>query len=201
MTRPAWLSAALDLAKPLMRRFEGFRSRPYLCPAGVATIAFGATRYPDGRKVTLKDKAVSREEGEAILDHDAGVFLQAAAAISPVLRSSPERLAAIGDFCFNLGTTRYKGSTLRRKVDAEAWDEAAEQLLKWVFGGGRKLPGLVLRRQAEVELLKRALQAANDDAPLSADERAQLVALLIRLKAGSDDPIGELLQFLEARAA
>lgn len=205
MSLPAWLAAALELAKPLQRRFEGFRSRPYLCPAAVATIAYGATQYEDGRKVTLADPPVTRERGEALLDHDSAVFIRAAAALSPSLKHSPERLAAIGDFCFNLGTTRYKASTLRRKVDAGEWGEAVEQLEKWVFGGGRRLPGLVDRRKAEGALILKSIKAAmaapatSPAGPLTA---ADLAALITQARSNDNaDPIGELLRLLQARAA
>ena len=69
------------------------------------------------------------------------------------MASDRARLSAIADFCYNLGTTRYKSSTLRRKVRDSDWLDAADELQKWVWGGGRKLPGLVLRRQAEAALL------------------------------------------------
>lgn len=74
--------------------------------------------------------------------------------ISPVLARHPEALCAIADFAYNLGTARYKASTLRRKIDAEDWDGAEEQINRWVFGGGKRLPGLVLRRAAEAALLQ-----------------------------------------------
>jgi lysozyme len=65
----------------------------------------------------------------------------------------PTRLAAITDFAFNLGLGRLQTSTLRRKVNAEDWEAAKEQLMKWTRGGGRVLPGLVRRRDAEAKLL------------------------------------------------
>jgi lysozyme len=57
------------------------------------------------------------------------------------------------DFAYNLGVARYRGSTLRRKIDEQDWDGAKEQLALWVRGGGRVLPGLVRRRAAESALL------------------------------------------------
>jgi len=63
------------------------------------------------------------------------------------------RLAALADFSYNLGLTRLKGSTLRRKVLAGDWDAAAVEIRKWTRGGSRVLPGLVLRREAEARLL------------------------------------------------
>lgn len=73
----------------------------------------------------------------------------------PVLATEPEnRLAAIVDFTFNLGAGRLQTSTLRRRVNQRDWAEAARELRRWVHGGGKVLPGLVARREAEVQLLQ-----------------------------------------------
>ena len=72
---------------------------------------------------------------------------------SPRLIANPQALGAITDFAYNLGVPRYRASTLKRRVDAQDWEGAATELHKWVYGGGRKLPGLVRRRQAEADLL------------------------------------------------
>ena len=63
------------------------------------------------------------------------------------------RLAAIVDFTFNLGAGRLQTSTLRRRVNQRDWGAARQELRRWVYGGGRVLPGLVARRFAEVEIL------------------------------------------------
>ena len=133
----------------LIRRFEGCKLKAYLCPAGVWTCGWGAT----GPDVT-KGTSWTQEQADARLNKDAATFMVAACAQSPVLWFDENKRAAITDFCFNLGMTRYKASTLRRKVNAGDWEGAQEELQKWVWGGGRKLPGLVLRRQAEARLLK-----------------------------------------------
>jgi lysozyme len=44
-------------------------------------------------------------------------------------------------------------STLKRKINVQDWEGAAEQLMLWTKGGGRELPGLVKRRKAEKELI------------------------------------------------
>lgn len=133
----------------LIRRFEGLRLKAYLCPAGVWTCGWGAT----GGDIS-KDTQWTQEKADARLHQDAAVFMSGACAQSPVLWFDENKRAAITDFCFNLGMTRYKASTLKRKVNAGDWEGAQEELQKWVWGGGRKLPGLVARRQAEALLLK-----------------------------------------------
>ena len=72
----------------------------------------------------------------------------------PVLATEPEqRLAAIVDFTFNLGAGRLQTSTLRRRVNQRDWAAANSELRRWVYGGGKVLPGLVVRREAEFMLL------------------------------------------------
>jgi lysozyme len=72
----------------------------------------------------------------------------------PVLAAEPEgRLAAIIDFTFNLGAGRLQTSTLRRRVNQRDWTAAANELRRWVYGGGKVLPGLVARREAEIALV------------------------------------------------
>ena len=94
------------------------------------------------------------EEGEADLATDMANALKATLRYCPVLTTEPEtRLAAIVDFTFNLGAGRLQASTLRRRVNQRDWPVAAQELRRWVYGGGRVLPGLKLRRDAEVSLL------------------------------------------------
>lgn len=133
----------------LIRKFEGLRLKPYRCPAGVPTIGYGST----GPDITMKTKPVTPEWAEQRMRSDADSFARAAMKLSPKISSDVDKLSAIADFCYNLGTTRYKASTLRRKIDAGRWEEAGRELEKWVWGGGKKLPGLVARRLAEKKLI------------------------------------------------
>lgn len=134
----------------LIRKFEGLRLRPYLCPAGVPTIGYGHT----GPDVSMSMPSITPAQADQMMTEDAATFLQAAVKLSPTLKSSEAQASAIADFCFNLGTTRYKASTLRRRIEAGDIDGACTELARWVNGGGRKLPGLVARRAAEATLIK-----------------------------------------------
>ena len=150
----------LNLARELCKRFEGFSAKPYLCPAGVWTIGYGSTYYPGGDRVTRDDPWVSREYAEQLLMHEL-VYTYAPGAIRacPVLltlaiqKKDWGKLNAVVDFCYNLGVGRLQTSTLRRKINAQDWEGAKEQLGLWVRGGGKVLRGLVIRRQAECNLI------------------------------------------------
>lgn len=145
---------AVFKAAAIIRRFEGFRAHPYLCPAGVPTIGFGATHYLDGRRVLMTDPKISREAAERLL---LGQIRKTY--MPPVLRlcpniTDPGALAAITDFTFNLGVGALRSSTLRKRINADDWEAVPRELRKWVFAGGRKLRGLALRREAEIQMIQ-----------------------------------------------
>ncbi len=143
---------AIELAK----RFEGFhrvpkndpgRAHPYMCPAGYLTIGYG-------HLCTLDHPPITEAEAEVYLARDLQTALAATLRYCPVLATEPEgRLAGIVDFTFNLGAGRLQTSTLRRRINQGDWIAAAAELQRWVFGGGKVLPGLVARRESEVSLL------------------------------------------------
>ncbi len=157
----------LDVAVALCKQFEGLHRvgadgliYPYVCPAGYPTIGWGTVYKPSGKKVTMEDPPITRAIADAWLMDE----LQRVCA-SAVMRQCPELFAwslangnwrafcAIADFTYNLGAGRLQTSTLRRKLRALDWEGSKEQLLLWVRGGGRVLPGLVRRREAEAKLL------------------------------------------------
>lgn len=148
------IELAIAVAAALARRFEGLFLTPYLCPAGVPTIAYGATYYEDGTAVTLLDPAVTRERAEALLLWMVRTrYLPAVLKLCPGV-DNPQRLAALIDFAFNLGAGQLKASTLRKKVNAGAWGDVPAELRKWIKGGGKVLRGLVIRREAEANLIR-----------------------------------------------
>jgi lysozyme len=136
----------------LCRRFEGLRLTPYLCPAGVPTIGYGATRYADGRPVLLTDPPVTIDDAERmLLLQIERTYLPAVQALCPGVGGP--RLAALTDFAFNLGVGALRASTLRKRVLAGDWDAVPGELLRWNKAGGHVLKGLTLRRQAEADLI------------------------------------------------
>lgn len=148
------LDEAIEIAAELCRHFEGFRSKPYICPAGFPTQGFGTVYKPDGTKVTMDDPPITKETANLWLIQELRHnYAKGVLKASPRLVTEPKALAAIIDFAYNLGVGRYRASTLRRRIDAKDWEGAKEQLAKWVRGGGKVLPGLVRRRQAEASLL------------------------------------------------
>lgn len=144
--------SAIDLAADLCRVFEGFRSAPYRCPAGVATIGYGCTHYPDGTQVRLTDAPVTKYQAETMLKAELVRVQQFVLALCPGIQNA-RQTAAITDFAFNLGVGRLRASTLRKRINEQDWDSAKKELLKWNKAGGKVLAGLKKRREAEASLL------------------------------------------------
>ena len=144
----------LEIAASLCKQYEGFRSKPYLCPAGVATIGYGSTYYSDGRKVTLQDPPMDEPTASALLMYELQhTYLPGTLRNCPILATDERKCNAVVDFCYNLGIGRLQTSTLKRKINAQDWEGAKEELKKWNKGGGKVLAGLDKRRKSECNFM------------------------------------------------
>lgn len=145
----------LVIARTLCIMFEGVYLRPYLCPAGIPTIGVGSTRYENGVRVTLADPPITRARAEELLMWELRTecLPRVLKLCSNLNAWGPGPVAAIVDFTFNLGSGNLAASTLRRKILANDREGTKAELMRWVRGGGRVLPGLVKRRQAEAKLI------------------------------------------------
>jgi lysozyme len=146
---------AITLAAALCRSFEGLYLKPYLCPAGVPSIGYGTTMYENGVRVTLADPPITKERAEALLMWElrTACFPRVIKLCNNLGAWGPGAVAAIVDFVYNLGAGNLAASTLRKRILANDKEAAKTELMRWVRGGGRVLPGLVRRRQAESNLI------------------------------------------------
>ena len=127
----------------LIKRFEGFSSTVYICPAGYPTIGYGHL-VRSGESVT----EISEAEAEELLRKDVETAERAVLRLVNVPLTDGQ-FDALVSFTFNLGSGAFQRSTLRRKVNRQTHAEVPEQLMRWVWAGGRKLRGLRKRRSAE----------------------------------------------------
>ena len=145
----------------LIRKFEGCKFKPYLCPAGIPTIGWGSTRYPNGVRVSMKDPAITQSKADEMLLWDLKAFDADVTMLTKSVKLTQNMFDALVDFAYNCGSdididTTPEGlgdSALLKKVLANPNDPSiAHEFNSWVHGGGVVLPGLVKRRKAEVEL-------------------------------------------------
>jgi len=96
----------------------------------------------------LDNPAISLEEGEALLIRDLQRLERAVMRIFPV-PLIPGQYYALVSFSCNLGASTLQSSTLRRKIMRENYEGAADEFPRWLFAAGRRVAGLVRRREAK----------------------------------------------------
>lgn len=133
----------------LIKRFEGFEPEIYLDAAGLPTIGYGHLLRP-GEAEMFAD-GISEAAGEALLIKDVGIAERAVLRLIKVPLTDGQ-FDALVSFTFNLGSGALQRSTMRRKVNREEHEEVPAEFMRWVWAGGRKLRGLVRRREAEAGL-------------------------------------------------
>jgi lysozyme len=156
----------------LMHRFEGCRSKPYLCPAHIWTIGYGHVLYQEQIRlpmVRVQDKDIamirkemplkpednrvwSKEEIEKLFADDVASFERGVLRLVPGVVGKQGAFDALVSISFNFGLGNLQRSTIRMKANRGDWEGAAEAFMAWTKGGGKELPGLVKRRIAEKTL-------------------------------------------------
>ena len=163
------------VGEALMHRYEGFRNRPYLCPAHIWTIGYGHVLYQDQIRLPVvrppgktqadipmirseypikpEDSRVwSKEEINQLFREDVADFERGVLRLVPGVAGRQGSFDALVSFAFNAGLGNLQRSTIRMKANRGDWEGAAEAFMAWTKGGGKVLPGLVKRREAERSL-------------------------------------------------
>jgi lysozyme len=147
---------ALDLIK----KYEGWREKPYICPAGVATIGYGCTFYPDGRKVSMSDPAVTKAQGEEYLR-----VVTDKSFVSVLEKTIPNwsnltdgQKSALISFAYNLGAHFYGDESnfgsITRDLRDKNYSNVPTTLLKYRNPGSAFEEGLRKRRAEEGAIWK-----------------------------------------------
>lgn len=140
------LAGAVALAAvALVVPFEGKHNAAYLDPPGIPTICYGHTG-----DVKLGDTATDTE-CETLLREDLAEAADAVDRLAKVPMPDTRRAAFIS-FVYNAGAANFARSTMLKKLNAGDAIGACNELPKWVYAGGKKLNGLVRRREAERKL-------------------------------------------------
>ena len=147
---------ASDNCLAIIRHFEAFMTRPYLCPAGVPTIGYGSTHYEDGTAVTLADPAITIQRAEALMRNTLTRYEDM---VSHYVTGTinQNQFDALVDFAYNVGTQNLKTSTLLKRVNSGSIFTAANEFGKWNHCDGKVLRGLTERREAERILFMRGV--------------------------------------------
>jgi lysozyme len=155
----------------LMHQWEGYRNRPYLCPAHIWTIGYGHVLYQDQIKLPVvrkegytgiirseyplkpEDNRVwSKEEIIKLFEDDVGPTELGVLRLAPALSGRQGAFDACVSFAFNAGVGAFQRSSIRKKINRGDWEGAADSLLLYWKAGGKILAGLKKRRDAEKAL-------------------------------------------------
>jgi lysozyme len=136
----------------LLMGFEGLSLKPYLCSAGVPTIAYGSTFYPSGKKVTMQDAPINLATANWMLKETADKF---AVDVNKLIKANlnQNQFNAIVSLAYNIGIAGLAKSSLLKKVNANPSDPTIRNsFLVWNKAGGVANNGLTKRRTKEANL-------------------------------------------------
>lgn len=130
----------------LIKKYESFRSKPYLCPAGIATIGFGSTFYEGGTPVKLTDNSITQERASELLEWYCENKIKL-----PQGKFTQDQEQALKSLIYNIGQGAFDKSTLKKAIEVKDWGTAFKNW-DWINGGGKPLNGLIKRRAEEMHL-------------------------------------------------
>lgn len=136
----------------LITKFEGLSLKPYLCSAKIPTIGYGNTYYPDGKRVTLLDKEITKQQAFDMFKELANRFAKRVDALV-TSNINQNQFNALVSFAYNVGTGNFASSTLLKKVNRNPNDlTIKDEFLRWNKAGGKVINGLTNRRNEEADL-------------------------------------------------
>jgi lysozyme len=135
----------------LIKEFEGCRLEAYQDSVGVWTIGYGHTRG------VTEGMTCTQEQADKWLDKDV-CGAESAVMFWVEVALSSLQFDALVSFVYNLGPTKFRGSTLLQRLNERKYVHAADEFLRWNKAGGKVVAGLTRRRQAERELFLEGTQ-------------------------------------------
>lgn len=133
----------------LIKQYESYRDKAYLCQAGIATLGYGTTIYPDGKRVKMGDtctKAQAEAWLKAYMDNEINRYLDKD---FPNLKRNQRE--ALQSLLYNWGYPSFRRSKLFKAIQTNNIGEIFKQ---WdiITAGGKPSLGLIRRRLTELQL-------------------------------------------------
>ena len=127
-----------------LHKREGLRTKPYLDTRGIPTISLGVTYYPNGRKVTMQDKPITKIEAERLGKVIADRF---ASEVTTLIKSkvNQNQFNALVSIAYNIGINGFKTSSFLKLVNENPNNpKIKEAIMLWT-----KNKELIGRRKSE----------------------------------------------------
>lgn len=158
------LTVGLATAGAVISEHEGLVLGTYVDPVGILTSCYGNTGLDSSGEKLQRGKVYTESECLMQLAGDLVHFEKDINRLVKVPISNKERAAYIS-FIYNVGVNNFKSSTLLKKLNSGDRTAACNELSKWVYAKGFKLPGLIKRREKEKEMCLDGA-ASRDQSPL-----------------------------------
>ena len=144
-------------ALEILKRFEGFRAKAYKDVAGVLTIGYGTTVYPDGTKVKAGD-TITETEATVILQKTVDKFQNDVRRLLPATLPQ-DAVDAVTLLVYNIGVGAFSKSTLLKRIkeNKNNFPIIEKEWNRWCYAGGKVVKGLQIRRGQEFQLYKSAV--------------------------------------------
>jgi lysozyme len=153
-----------EAALERLRMREALSLMPYRDAAGVWTVGYGTTVYPNGQRVKWSDSC-TQAEAEAWFRYDLERFERCVLETLPLVPLNQPMFDALVSFAYNIGEEAFRTSTLARRLNAGQYIEAQAEFDRWVKAGGVVLKGLVNRRNFEQAEFNEGIRQALADQP------------------------------------
>lgn len=132
----------------LLIEFEGEVLSVYKDPVGLPTLGVGHLVKPDEKANYPVGKKITKEESRKFLRNDLKKF-EACVNNAVTVPITQNQFDALVSLAFNIGEGGFKRSSVLRNLNNRKFDAAADAFLAWNKAGGKVLPGLTRRRNAE----------------------------------------------------
>lgn len=137
----------MTYAIDIIKKYEGLSLKAYKCAAGVWTIGYGTTVYPNGYKVKEGDVITKSKADALLLDYVINKIL-------PNIRDlnlTNNQEAALCSLIYNIGWTAFAKSKCYKAIKTKDWETVFKNW-DWCKGGGKFLKGLAKRRAEEMAI-------------------------------------------------
>lgn len=122
-----------DNGRAIIKQFEGLKLKAYKCSSGQSTIGYGHANS-SMRRITVA-------QADSLLKVD----LKQIEKVLNRYDFNQSQFNAIASFIYNIGINAFLNSTFAKTLNVE-------ELRKWVYSNGKRLSGLVKRRESEIKL-------------------------------------------------
>ena len=134
----------------IMKKYEKFVDKTYLCSAGKKTIGYG-TRL-DYHPEIKKNVCITEPKATELLRKDLDTLVTPVIKKNIKVKLKQNQIDALYSLIHNIGVNNFINSNVLKLINMRRFTKMKKDWQEFQMGGGRVLPGLQRRRQEELAL-------------------------------------------------